>query len=79
MGLKVLIQTDRGKILISILLGLGFATLFRKSCKDKECIEFKGPKLSDIKGKVYQYENQCYEFAPNPVKCSSDKKMVRFA
>ena len=79
MGLKLLIQTDRGKLLIAVLLGLGLATLFRKSCKDKECIEFKGPPLDDIKGKVYQYDKQCYEFSPNPVKCSTDKKIVRFA
>jgi hypothetical protein len=79
MGLKVLIQTDRGKVLISIILGLGLATLFRKSCENKECMEFKGPDLKDIQGKVYQYEQQCYQFKPNPVKCSSEKKIVHFA
>ena len=79
MGLKVVLQTDKGKMLISVILGLCLATLFRKSCGDKECIEFKGPALKDVKGKVYNYENQCYQFSPNPVKCSSEKKVVRFA
>jgi hypothetical protein len=79
MGLKQAIHTDKGKLLISVLLGLGIATLFRKSCTDKECIQFKGPKLSDVKETVYNYDNQCYQFKPNPVKCSTDKKVVRFA
>jgi hypothetical protein len=79
MGLKQVVQSENGRTLIAMILGLGLATLFRKTCKDKECIEFKGPKLDDIKGKVYQYDNQCYQFSPNPVKCSSSKKIVRFA
>lgn len=79
MGLKQVVQSENGKMAISVILGLGLATLFRKSCGDKECLNFKGPKLDDIKGKIYRYEKQCYTFAPNPVKCSSDKKIVRFA
>jgi len=79
MGLKLLIQTDKGKMLVSIILGLGLATLFRKTCGNKECMEFKGPDLKDITDKVYQYEKQCYQFKPNPVKCSSEKKIVHFA
>ena len=27
-----------GRILISVLLGLGLATLFRKVCKDRKCL-----------------------------------------
>jgi len=79
MGLKKLIETNNGKVMISIILGLGVATLFRKSCKENECIEFKGPKLNDVKETIYNYDNQCYQFKPNPVTCSSEKKMVRFA
>ena len=45
MNFKRLINTSLGKIIISIMLGLGLATLFRKVCKDKNCITFKGPIL----------------------------------
>ena len=79
MSLKRVLHTDYGKLLIAVILGLGLATLFRKSCSDKECMEFKGPKLDDIKDKVFKYENDCYTFKPNPTKCSSEKRTVHFA
>ena len=79
MNFKRLLNTPLGKIFISIILGIGLATLFRKSCSTKDCIEFKGPKLDDIKDKVFKYENNCYTFKPNPTKCSSEKKRVHFA
>ena len=43
MNLRRLIYSDIGKYIISILLGLGLATLFRKVCKDRNCIVFKAP------------------------------------
>ena len=46
--------TENGKIIISILLGLGLATLFRKGCTGKNCIEFKAPTLENIKKKIYK-------------------------
>ena len=39
MHLKRLLNTYTGKMMISILLGLGLATLFRKACNDKNCIK----------------------------------------
>jgi hypothetical protein len=79
MSLQRVLHTDNGKLLISVILGLGLATLFRKSCSDKGCLEFKGPKLDEIKGQVFKYENDCYTFKPNPTKCSSEKRKVHFA
>ena len=79
MSLKRVLHTDNGKLLIAVILGLGLATLFRKSCSNKECMDFKGPHLDEIKGKIFKYENECYTFKPNPTKCSSEKRMVHFA
>ena len=49
MYVRRLIYGDAGKIIISIILGLGFATLFRKVCKDRDCIIFKAPNINKIK------------------------------
>ena len=51
MNFKRLLNTPFGIIIISMLLGFGLATLFRKVCKDKNCIVFNGPILSDFEGK----------------------------
>jgi len=57
MYLSKLFHTKTGKIVLSIILGLGLATLFRTVCKDKNCIVFKAPPLGEMQGKAYTYDN----------------------
>ncbi len=38
MHLSKFFHTTTGKYLMSIILGLGLASLFRKVCKDKNCL-----------------------------------------
>jgi hypothetical protein len=76
MNFRRLLNTYLGKILISILLGLGLATLFRKVCKDKNCIVFNGPVLSDVDGKIYKVDNKCYQYTSSHQKCDESKKRV---
>jgi hypothetical protein len=76
MNIKRLLNSDMGRVFISILLGLGLATLFRKVCKDKNCIKFSGPVIGDIEGKTYKYGDKCYTYTSNPTKCDDKKKVV---
>ena len=55
MNLRRLLESELGKNIISILLGLGLATLFRKVCHDKNCIRFNGPIISDIEDKTFKH------------------------
>jgi hypothetical protein len=72
-----LLYTDVGKIFISVVLGLGIATLFRKVCKDKECLEFHGPVISEIDDRIFQYGDECYKFKSAAAeKCDGGKKTV---
>jgi hypothetical protein len=77
--MKKFLHTPYGKIIISIILGFGLSTLFRKSCKNKKCIEFKSPPLDKIIDQTYKYDSKCYTFTPHNVKCSPVKKTVQFA
>ena len=77
--MKKFMQSNRGKIIIAIILGFGLSTLFRKSCKDKECIEFKSPPLDKITDQVYKYDEKCYTFKPHYSKCDPHKKTIPFA
>ena len=36
--MKDLLKNETGRLIISILLGLGLAAIFRRVCKDKKCI-----------------------------------------
>ena len=74
-----MLRTPTGKAIMAVLIGFGIATLFRKSCKDKKCLEFKGPSLDNIKERIYRKGNKCYQFDPSEEKCDSQKKTVVIA
>ena len=79
MYLRRLIYGDVGKIVISIILGLGLATLFRKVCKDRDCIIFKAPDIKKIQNQIFKFDKKCYKFEENIEKCNNNKKIVEFA
>ena len=80
MYLRRLIYSDVGRIIISILLGLGLATLFRKVCNDRNCIIFKAPNIEKIKNQIFKFDNKCYKFSEKIEKCDvKRKKIIPFA
>ena len=72
------IHSKTGKIIMSILLGFGLATLFRTVCKDKDCIVFHAPPLEEINEKIYKFDNKCFQYKPVPTKCDPKKKIISF-
>ena len=79
MNLKRLLYTHIGRILISILLGLGLATLFQKVCKDKNFLRFSGPILSEIDGKIYEHGGKCYQYSMESASCDKMKRVIDVA
>jgi hypothetical protein len=79
MNFKRLLYTSLGQFFISVLLGLGLATAFRKVCSDKNCIQFKGPIISEVEGKIYKHGNKCYKYVSENAKCDATKKSVHIA
>lgn len=76
MNFKRLLNTPTGQIFISILLGLGLATLFKKTCTDEKCIVFNGPVIEDIKDKTFKHGEKCYKYKSEPGKCDSTKRVI---
>ena len=76
MNFKRLLYTDLGRIFISIILGLGVATLFRKVCTDKSCIRFNGPIISDLEDKIYKHGEKCYKYSTRTDKCDTTKRQI---
>ena len=68
--------TNEGRILFSILLGVGLAGIFRKSCENRNCLMFTAPPLDKIHHRTYKHEGSCYQFRERSVKCDSSKKQV---
>jgi hypothetical protein len=72
------VHTQNGKILMSILLGFGLASLFRAICKDKDCIIFHAPPLEELKDKIYKHDNKCYKYISKSATCDKRKKIIDF-
>jgi len=79
MNFKRLLNTEIGRVFISILLGLGLATLFRKVCNDRDCIVFHGPVITEIDGKNFKYGEDCYQYTMQPDKCDSKKRVIEIS
>lgn len=76
MNFKNLFTHPLGITLISILLGLGLASIFHKTCTEKNCIRFNGPILSEFKGKIFRHGDKCYKYDLVAAKCNENKKIV---
>ena len=74
MNIKRFLNTETGKVMISIILGLGLSTIFRKICKDKNCMEFYGVPTERISLKTFQYDDKCYQYQPKSARCNPTVK-----
>ena len=73
------VHTETGKILMSLLLGFGLASLFRTICKDKNCLIFHAPSLDEFKDKIYRGpQGKCVKYNQVASKCSANAKTVTF-
>ena len=79
MNLKRWLHSDTSKYVISIILGLGLSTLFRKECQGEKCIVFTSPPITELEKETYIYGDKCYTYANKSELCDSQKKLVRFA
>jgi hypothetical protein len=70
-----MIHTSFGRTLISIVLGIGIASIFRKTCKDASCFKFTSPPAAEVKESVYLHGGSCYKFDTETVKCGSGEQV----
>lgn len=64
-------RSKTGIQLLSIMLGLGVAGLFKMSCDSRSCIVYKGPKFEQDK-KMVRFNKECYKVEENLVDCDAD-------
>ena len=78
-NIKRLLHGHYSKYVISAILGLGLASLFRKICNDRNCLVFYGPKIDTIENKTFGFNDKCFKFEKKTGTCSKQKKIVPFA
>lgn len=67
--LTEIFKSKESLILLSVILGFGLATMFKKVCKDQTCIVIKGPTMKEIKDVIYRIDDTCYKYTPEATKC----------
>jgi hypothetical protein len=68
--IKRILHDRFGCIMISVILGLGLAAVFRRVCTGDGCVVVKAPSAKDINEYVYQIDSSCYKYTPSVVPCT---------
>lgn len=67
-------KSQLGMKILSILLGLGLASLFKMSCDNRSCLVFKAFDLKDTN--VIKYGDKCYEANERAEPCNKEKEII---
>lgn len=66
-----LLENRVGQIAISVILGLGLATVFRKVCNGQNCIVIKSPDMKEIDKYFYKIDDDCFKYKPVATTCDA--------
>ena len=79
MYLYKFVHSYTGKIIMSIILGIGLATFFRSVCKGRNCRVISSPPIEEIEGQTYKFNDKCYTFEQNAIDCKTNNNTVKIA
>ena len=78
MHLRRLIYSKFGRYIISFLLGIGLASLFKRACNERNCLKFVAAPIDKIDKQTFQYNDKCYVYEQSAESCSPSKKILSF-
>jgi hypothetical protein len=64
-------KTERGRIVSSIILALGIASLLRLSFKNANMVIINGPPIEQTNGKIFSFDNKCYSYKTIATSCKN--------
>lgn len=70
--IKQMLKSDKGVLLFSIVLGLGFAGLFKMSCDSRSCLIYKAPDFHN-KNQI-KVNDKCYDVSEEMVDCENESE-----
>lgn len=68
-SIRGFLDSDAGSILLSVVVGFGLASMFRKACSGYGCHIVRGPPLKDLEKNVYLQDGRCYKYNPEAADC----------
>lgn len=79
MYLDKFVHNGTGKVLMSIILGLGLATFFRTVCKGRKCRIISSPPIEEIDDQTYKFNDKCYKFEKQAINCDKHRNTLKIA
>ena len=64
-------KSPNGKIIVSIILALGLASLLRMSFKNANMVIINGPPIEQTEGKIFSFDNKCYSYKTVSTSCKN--------
>ena len=64
-------KSSNGKIIFSIILALGLASLLRMSFKNANMVIINGPPIEQTEGKIFSFDNKCYSYKTVSTSCKN--------
>ena len=74
--LKKLLYSKYSKYLISIILGLGIATIFSRGCQGKSCVIMRAPNSNQVEKHIWGIGDNCYKFRAKVEECNTKMKKI---
>lgn len=76
-SLKNVLDDEWGSIIISLILGFGLASIFRKVCKNNKCIVLRGPRPKEMKNNIYYWYDKCIKYEVIPSHCGNKDNLIK--
>jgi hypothetical protein len=76
MKINKLIKSETGVFILSAVLGLGLACIFKMSCDSHNCIVYKAPDYQEKK--IIRYNDKCYEPHEHMQTCDATKQIIEY-
>lgn len=67
-----ILENKFGQIAVSVILGLGLATVFKKVCHGNNCVVIQSPDVKEVEKYYYKIDDDCYKYKAYDTKCESD-------
>jgi hypothetical protein len=65
------LKTPEGRAILSTVIGIGLAVLFRATCKNGICVVVKGPDNAKVEGNVFRLGSSCYNYTRFATLCKT--------
>ena len=68
-----LLYSKYSNIILSIILGIGLATIFKVTCDNNSCNKYMAPATTKIESHIWGHGSKCYKYKAKTIPCTNKK------